>query len=142
MIINKFIHIANGLIATVYGFGEKNCGDVDKPVKCAVGATTASGLPFDPAKVIAALAAPSNVRIRPGRIVHLRLEGSTHCVKIKLADKMNERYIGQRGFDLTPAAIVALGSTPHKHWSNRVFICEGVNVNDFKSSSLSSRWFN
>lgn len=112
--------------ATTYGWGEHMCGDVGNPKPCQRGAITASGEPFLPHRVpSAAVPAPANKRLR-GSWIHLRLQGvpDAPCVKIRLNDKANPRWIGTRGFDLSPAAVRELTrGMPLPHWSGKVERC-------------------
>lgn len=123
--MEKYLAIASGLWASVYGFGEYMCGDVGFPRACEVGATTASGEGFDPDLPTAALAAPADLRME-ARDVWLRLDGGPHeCRRIRINDKMHPRWIGVRGFDLTPAAVRRLGGVPTPKWGGRVHVCSG-----------------
>lgn len=112
--------------ATTYGWGEHNCGDVGKPRPCTERATTASGEAFQPHAVpSAAVPAPKHKRIRPST-VWLRLKGvpNAPCVEVRLNDKANPRWIGQRGLDLSPAAVRELTQRmPTPTWSGEVEIC-------------------
>lgn len=120
--LEYLIIIASGLLSTTYGHGEINCGDIGSPVPCEVGAVTASGVPFDPSLPQAAVAAPSDLRLR-ARSIKLRVDGGP-CRKIQLVDKMNPRYIGKRGFDLTPEAVRLLTGKPATAaWSGIVHVC-------------------
>ena len=122
-LIEYYLMIASLVPSTTYGHGELMCGDVGKPVACAVGAVTASGVPFNPAVPMVAIAMPANRRL-VARHVWLRVEGG-ECRRVRLTDKMNARYIGVRGFDLTPAAVRLLTGKPAtKHWSGRVEVCK------------------
>jgi len=113
---------ASGLISTTYGHGEKFCGDIGKAVACELGAITASGVRFDPQLPQAAIAAPIRMVMRDS-FVWLRVAGGP-CSKIHLVDKMNPRYIGKRGFDLSPAAVELLTGKPAtRHWSGVVHVC-------------------
>lgn len=121
--IEFYLAIASGLVSTVYGGGEMFCGDVGKPVACAHGAITASGEVFDPTIPMVAIAAPYGVRLR-ARMVSLKVPGG-ECRPVLLADKMNPRWIGVRGFDLTPAAVELLtGGAQGLKWSGRVQVCD------------------
>jgi len=123
MLLDIFIVLASGLEATTYGFGEYFCGDYGSPRPCSYGAVTSSGVVFDPDVPQAAVAAPRWLKFRP-RVVFLRVDGSSRCHPIRVVDKMNSRWIGKRGFDLTPAAVRLLtGKTPTKYWSGRVHVC-------------------
>lgn len=114
---------ASGLVSTTYGVhGELFCGDVGKPRPCSYGAITASGDIFDPQLATAAVAAPTRTRIRP-TVVYLRVD-SGPCHRILVNDKMNPKWIGERGFDLTPAAVQLLTGKPAtRHWSGVVHVC-------------------
>lgn len=107
---------AIALPASVYGMGEVACGDAHKPVPCAEGAVTSSGEPFDPGAVTAAVFLPAQFRTRP-HYINVRVEGGP-CVRLWLNDKGNERFAGQRGLDLTPAAYKALTGKDAKPWSS------------------------
>ena len=121
--LHHYVSVADGLRSTVYGTsGEMFCGDIGKPVPCASGATTASGLPFEPKLPSMAVAAPTRLRLA-AVYIWVRVE-SGPCHRVLLSDKMNPRYIGVRGFDLSPAAVRLLTGKPAtKHWSGRVFVC-------------------
>lgn len=111
MLLQKFIELAFAVgISSTYGFGEWNCGDIGKAKPCIKGQPTASGVLLDPDAPQAAIAAPTNMRMRPVT-VYMRVPGGP-CVAIQVIDKMNPRYIGERGFDLTPGALRALGVEP------------------------------
>lgn len=114
---------ASGLLATTYGFGEYTCNDVKNPQPCAYGAVTSSGEVFDPQKASAAIAAPFSMRLKPTWI-RLKLVGPYPCRTVRLNDKMNKRWIGTRGFDLSPAAVKLLTSRkPMVYWSGAVEVC-------------------
>ena len=87
------------------------------------GGITASGEKFEPFnEPSAAVAMPRNVRMRP-KWVYLRVE-SGDCHMIRVNDKMNQRYVGKRGFDLSPSAQELLtGNAASKNWSGKVFVC-------------------
>ena len=112
-----WIEVALSLPATVYGFSEWNCGDTHKPVPCDTSATTASGDPFDPQALTVAVPLPRNRIVRP---VQLCLEHpkTGRRVWVRVNDKANERWIGQRGFDLTPAVYEALTGKQARTWSS------------------------
>ena len=121
-----FVDIALKHPATTYGWGERMCGDVGNPKPCLRGAVTASGETFRPHRVpSAAVPAPTNKRLRASWI-HLKLAGvpDAPCVRIRLNDKANPRWIGQRGFDLSPAAVRELTQgMPTPYWSGKVEQC-------------------
>ena len=120
------ITTALSLTATTYGWGEKMCGDIGRPRACIDGAVTASGQPFKPSIPSAAVPAPTNRRIQP-TILYLKLKGvpNAPCVGIVLNDKANPRWIGQRGLDLSPAAVQALtGRMPTPYWKGEVEQCK------------------
>lgn len=121
--IYSMLLLASGLPATVYGYGEQYCGDAHQYRRCEKGAVTASGVGFDPSLPQVAVAAPSDLLVRPTWI-GLRVLGGP-CVKVHLVDKMSPKWVGRRGFDLTPAAVDALtGGKSHKSWSEKVFVCD------------------
>lgn len=123
MYLNQLLLLASMLTSTTYGHGELMCGDIGKAVPCVKGAVTASGLPFDPTVPMVAIAAPTAMVLK-ARTIGLRVPGGK-CRGVKLADKMNPRYVGVRGFDLTPAAVALLTGAPAtKHWSGRVELCK------------------
>lgn len=119
--IETFLLIASLMRSTTYGYGELMCGDVGSPRPCEKGAITASGVEFDPTKPMAAIAAPFNFVLK-AKVIGLRVEGGK-CRRIHLVDKMNPRYIGKRGFDLSPAAVKLLTGDSHPNWSGRVEVC-------------------
>jgi hypothetical protein len=118
-----FITLALMKAATVYGYGEKNCGNPGKAVACRTGAITASGQMFDPTEISAAVPAPKNNRIR---LTHIWVKAYNNaCIKLKINDKKNWRYIGKSGLDLTPAAVMAItGKLPSKSWSGKLEMCK------------------
>ena len=120
-----FIATAMGLTATTYGWGEMMCGDIGKPRSCASGAVTASGQPFLPTAPSAAVPAPTKLRITATYIdVKLKNVVDAPCVRIIVNDKSNPRWIGQRGFDLSPAAVQALTQKmPMPYWSGELEEC-------------------
>ena len=110
--LSKFIEIAFTVgLSSTYGWGELFCGDYNKPQPCSKGAVTASGQVFDPDLPTAAVAAPRNLRMRPV-VVGMRVPGG-RCVAILVNDKMSERWINKRGFDLSRGALRALGVKDH-----------------------------
>ena len=110
--------------ATTYGFSELMCGDVGKPRRCEYGAITASGEIFDPETPSAAIPAPFFLPMRAVTIGMRLRGGNGKCVGIRVNDKANPRYIGVRGFDLSPAAVTALGGNSGTTWGGRVELCE------------------
>jgi len=123
MLLTQLLLLASMLTSTTYGHGEMFCGDIGKAVPCSKGAITASGIEFDPSVAMVAIAAPTKLVLR-AKTIGLRVPGGK-CRRVKLADKMNPRYIGVRGFDLTPAAVQLLTGKPAtKYWSGRVEVCK------------------
>ncbi len=123
MTINEAILIAHGLVSTVYGFGEHRCGDVGHTRACDNTAITASGETFDPTQPTMAVAAPFDQPIE-ARWMYIKTRTSP-CVRVRLNDKLNPRYIGKRGFDLSPATVVLLtGKTATQTWSDQVYLCK------------------
>lgn len=121
--VTGLIALAFRFHATTYGWSETMCGDIGTPVPCSYGAVTASGIEFDPEIPMAAIPAPTEMRMRP-MFVWMQI-GTGPCVPILVADKAHPRWIGNRGFDLTPAAIRALtGMEPYPFWSGRVRPCK------------------
>lgn len=118
-----YVFIAHGLPATTYGYGEKMCGDIGKPRSCTVGAITASGEAFDPHVASAAIALPTKIRMS-AKNIWIRTAKSA-CIRVRLNDKMNPRYIGKIGLDLSPAAVYNLTGKRNKTWSGIIFICKG-----------------
>jgi hypothetical protein len=120
--------ISSGQTSTVYGMGESFCGDTHAPTSCSVGAITATGDAFDPAKLTAAIPLPANRRLRKGFYVYLRHGDEGPCVPILVNDKKNAKYRGLHSFDLTPASVHALtGKYPTKYWSSKgVSICHFI----------------
>jgi hypothetical protein len=121
--VHNLANKSSGSISSVYGFGEMFCGDIGHAVACDSRATTASGLPFDPTYPMAAIAAPTNMALK-AQVIGLQVAGGK-CQAILLADKMHPKWIGVRGFDLTPAAVTLLTGKPAtKYWKDRVFVCQ------------------
>lgn len=121
MYFMDYIIIASGLLSTTYGYGERFCGDIGKPVACDSRATTSSGIPLTNSLPIIAVAAPSRVTFK-AHWVRMKADNKK-CAWLLLADKMNPRYVGNRGFDLTPEALRRLSIKPHKHWSGTLTPC-------------------
>lgn len=118
-----FIMLASSNHSTIYGTSEVACGDIESPTECKAGAVTASGEKFYPGTVpSAAVPMPTHLIIRP-RMIGLRHTTTGKCIKIKLNDKANPRWIGNRGLDLTPAALLAIGIMPTNYWSRKVELC-------------------
>lgn len=121
-IYTVWILLAGHLQSTTYGYGEKNCGDPGQARPCEKGAITASGEEFDPAIPSAAIAVPADMRMKAHDIYVSMAEGP--CVKVRLNDKSNERWIGERGFDFSPAAVELLTGQPAvATWSGKVSLC-------------------
>lgn len=119
-----YIMIASGLHSTTYGYSELMCGDIGKPVKCSVGAITASGEVFDPQIPSAAIFSPTRLRMwKRASVMPLRILPDGKCMFIRINDKGNPRYIGKRGFDLTPASVKLLGGKVADTWSGKVEVC-------------------
>jgi len=97
------------------------CGDIGHPRKCVRGAITASGEEFNPNIASAAVAIPLNMRLRAMDVM-MRI-GKGPCVKVRLNDKMNPRWIGVRGFDLSPKALELLTGKRNRNWKGKVELC-------------------
>ncbi len=119
------IGIASGLTATTYGFGERFCGPIGAPEACVAGTFTASGEEFRPNHVASA-AVPATARLRlTAQWISLKLGGPYPCRQIRLNDKSNPRWIGKRGYDLSPAAVRLLTNRPAtRYWSHVVEECD------------------
>jgi hypothetical protein len=113
----EYIQLAFTLPASTYGLGEVMCGDPHKPAACEVGAVTASGDQFDPDALTVAIPLPTNRRMRPAVICILN-PSTGKSAWVKVNDKSNPRWIGQRGFDITPATYQALTGKPARPWSS------------------------
>jgi hypothetical protein len=121
--MSPFIIMAFTQVATVYGFGEFNCGEPGKAIPCINGAITASGAIFNPNELTVAIPAPKNVRIREQFIWVKNYRG--FCTKLKINDKKHWKFIGKGGFDLTPAAVKAItGKSATKYWSGKLEMCK------------------
>jgi hypothetical protein len=128
MDIMMYIRLASGLLATTYGYGELMCGSAAQPMPCTYGAVSSNGAKFDPLEITGAVAAPAEIRIPPTGIrVHLRIilqDGQTGpCRRVLITDKMHPRWIGTRGWDLTPGTVAYLGGVPTPQWSAKVELC-------------------
>lgn len=126
MMIESFLLLASGLLASTYGYGELFCGDIGKARPCSYGAITASGVIFDPDKPQAAIAMPQEIPIVE-RTIYLRIAGGP-CRPIQLVDKMNPRFIGERGFDLSPRAVQDLTGKRDENFLQAVFVCKKPGV--------------
>lgn len=120
-LIFKYFLIAMPLRATVYGFGEMMCGDIGKPVACDKNATTASGEPFDPEIASAAIPLPTPIRMVAFDIEIRAFDG--RCVKVRVNDKSNPRWIGRRGLDISPKALEELTGKRNRKWSGKLQFC-------------------
>lgn len=117
-----YILVASGLHSTTYGYSELMCGDIGKPKKCSKGAVTASGEVFDPMLPTAAIFSPTELRMwKRATVVPVRTSG--RCKFIRINDKGAPKYIGKRGFDLTPASVRLLGGRSTRYWSGTVTVC-------------------
>lgn len=112
-------------LSSTYGYQEWNCGDIGKPKPCDFGAITASGEVFDPELPTAAVFMPTNIVMRPVN-VWMQVEDGP-CVKVRVNDKGNPRYIGERAFDLSPRSLELLIGYRSPTWSGRVTTCTGEN---------------
>lgn len=122
MNIQTLLLVANGLLSTTYGYNEKMCGPPEEPTACTKGAITSTGTIFDPDVPMVAIAAPEDVKFQVIEI-GLRTKFGA-CQKVLLSDKMNSRYFGVRGFDITPAALKLLtGKAPDPKWSDKLYLC-------------------
>lgn len=121
MRLDFFISLALSLPATVYGFGERLCGQV-LPLPCVLGALTSSGAVFNPSEYSAAVPAPNNIRIVPSTLFLRAWDGV--CIKLHILDRKNPRYVGISGLDLTPSLVGRLtGKNPSRRWGGRVTAC-------------------
>lgn len=119
--LTELIALAFMLPASTYGYGELMCCDIGNPCPCGEGATTASGDKFDPELPTAAVFAPTSLPMTNVTVYMQHNDGP--CVAITVNDKGNPRFIGKRGFDLTPGALRALGITPSPTWSGMIKEC-------------------
>ncbi len=122
MTLQELLFLASSVFSTTYGHGERMCGDVGHTRACDRNAVTASGVPFNPDIPMAALAAPASLHFK-AQYIGLRVPGGV-CRQVLLADKMNPRYIGERGFDLSPAAVRLLTGSAPRMWSGKVQLCK------------------
>lgn len=123
MNLSTVLFIANGLISTTYGWGEKYCGPPDTPVACTKGTITSTGEKFDPDIPTAAVAGPEKFILTKPLIIGLKIKNGP-CQKIKINDRLNNRYFGGRGFDLSPSAVRLLTQKePTSTWSDRIYLC-------------------
>lgn len=121
MMLDFFIALALSLPATVYGLGERMCGQT-LPLPCVFGAVTSSGAVFNPETYQAAVPAPNYLKIYPRNLALRAFDGT--CVNLQILDRKNPRYIGISGLDLTPALVFRLtGQIPTRHWGARVSLC-------------------
>lgn len=121
--IDKYVELAFKYRASTYGYGEIMCGDIGAPRRCKSGALTASGEVFNPYLPTAAVFAPTKLRMS-ARYVWMKMKGGPYnCRMIRVNDKGNPRFIGERGFDLTPGAVLLLGGTPSPTWGGRLERC-------------------
>lgn len=121
-LIIDFIMIAILSPATVYGYGEKNCGNPGNAKPCVYGAITSSGEIFNPKKVTAALPVPKDTNFKPFDVYVKNYKNE--CILLRINDKSNHRWVGKRGLDLTPAAVTAIVGKSHKKWSGKLEFCD------------------
>lgn len=124
--MQEFVSLALQLTATIYGIGEPMCGDYhEAPKQCVQGLTTASGEEFRPDdEATAAIPLPRNRIMRPFTIrIRLADYEDAECVEVRVNDKVNARFIGERGFDLSKKAVEMLGGKVTHYWSGRVEQC-------------------
>lgn len=123
-LLNTYLTLAVSLQATTYGWGELYCGHPERPVACETGQPTSTGIPLNPwGSATAAIPLPGGLRLPPsGLTVHLRVRGR-QCRPIRVVDLTNTRWVGVRGLDLTPAALLALGVEPRSTWSGQLEFC-------------------
>jgi hypothetical protein len=87
-----------------------------------MGQLTASGDIFNPTLPTAAIALPKNQVLRPFYL-YLQVNNGA-CIKVLVNDKMNERWIGKRGFDLTPTTVfLSTRRWPTDSWTGSVSLC-------------------
>jgi hypothetical protein len=109
-----FIALALSLSATVYGLNENMCGSIE-PMSCNSDAITASGMMLTPHLPTAAIPMPQNRIMRPFFICLKNPETSKEAM-ILVNDKTHHRWVGKRGFDLSPEAFRQLtGKDPQSH---------------------------
>lgn len=127
----EFITLALSFPATVYGVvnsetgkAESMCGET-VPIPCDSNATTASGQQFDPDVLAAAVPMPKNRIMRPVRICLYNPDTGKRAWAV-INDKVNPRYQGVRGLDLTPKLYKALTGKPATSWSSleRIEVCK------------------
>jgi len=132
--MDLFIALAATQVATVYGYSERMCGDVGKPVPCDHRAVTATGERFRPGEITAAVPAPKKKLISPTMIYVRNHKGG--CTPVKVNDKKSPRYVGRGGLDLTPAAVWAItGKLPNRYWSGKIELCRPSEVTDVRIRS-------
>lgn len=130
MPIPSFLVAALAVPATTYGHGEHMCGDPGKPRPCTYGAVTASGRPFRPSEPMVAVHVPPEVthrvRLRPGRwYVCFRHAEDGRDVWLPVLDKK-----GNKGFDINPSGLRALGIEPLPWWSGKLSPCAAQFIYD------------
>lgn len=109
-------------LSTTYGHGEWNCGDIGEPRPCAAGAVTASGEAFLPSAPSMAVPAPTELRWRTEVVGIEAADGQ--CQEVRVNDKANPRYIGNRGFDVTPGVLRVIDAEHGRRWRGRIRLCE------------------
>jgi hypothetical protein len=119
--IETLIKLALYFSATTYGYGELMCGDIGDPKPCVKGAVTASGEVFDPDIASAAVPTPTDVKM----VVHV-IGIKSHdglCIKVRVNDKSNPRWIGSRGLDLSPKAVELITGKKTKYFMSKIERC-------------------
>lgn len=113
--------VALSMPATTYGYGEKMCGMIGKPIACVSGLPTSTGEKFNTKFITGALPVPKGFRFK-SFIIYVKTYRN-ECIPIRINDKSNHRWVGKRGIDLSPAAVLAITGKIDKNWSGRLSFC-------------------
>lgn len=115
----SFVLLASQHRATTYGWQEMSCNG-----PCVVGkSVTASGEVLSHTVPSVAIPLPKHVPLEVGWI-GLRVPASGECVAVKINDRTSSRLVGKRGFDLSPAALLAVTGKKMKYWSGKLELCQ------------------
>jgi len=115
----SFLLMASQHKSFTYGYGEAGCNRAP----CREGISqTASGDLLSRNLPSVAVPIPRGVKLEP-QWIGLQAEGRP-CTRVKVNDRTAYRLVGVRGFDLSPAALLAITGKISRHWSGKLSLCK------------------